>query len=71
MRGGCSLLLNHIVVMIMRDGAIADSKIPRRTRVVTRPAQLLQAEVHARIRPQTVTITPIYFPVGKRCIPQA
>jgi hypothetical protein len=46
-----ALTLYHIVVMSIKLGATALSKTPRRTLVVTSPAQFFAAEVQTTITP--------------------
>jgi hypothetical protein len=45
------LTLYHMVVMSIKLGATALSKTPRRTLVVTSPAQFFAADVHTTITP--------------------
>lgn len=46
----------HMTVTSMREGATADSKTPRSTLVVTRPAQFFAADVQTTMTPHCVGV---------------
>lgn len=57
-----------MLVIKINAGAMADSNMPKSTRVATKPGKFETAHVTITATSQSVTMAPRYFPVGSFCM---
>ena len=61
---GCSSLVYHIELTIIKHGSIPASRTPRMNLTAAKPAKLWQAAIQHSTPPQENKHRAIYFPIG-------